>query len=242
KLQPEDEIALMAFRAKSALVQSFTKDRKVIADRLRDFTEDAARLDLGYGQDRVNAVFQAAEQLDKSAHPLHRRIVIVVTDDTQAFVKGATDIAAQMVASTGCTVYGFVANGSNPAKKNTVKRAVIESAISSFGNPVSFAINLGTRLGTQAALDALLKDRSFNQVVIRSGGALSRADGEAASDEIGALFSQLHNRYLIGFSPAGYTGGERYHELKLGLNPAAQKRASDVILVTAKGYFARRTE
>ncbi|MGH9802376.1 MAG: VWA domain-containing protein, partial [Blastocatellia bacterium] len=96
KLQPEDEIALMAFRAKSALVQGFTKDRKVIADRLRDFTEDAARLDLGYGQDRVNAVFQAAEQLDKSAHLLHRRIVVVVTDDTEAYAKGAIDIAAQM--------------------------------------------------------------------------------------------------------------------------------------------------
>ena len=242
KLQPDDEIALMAFRNKALMVQSFTKDRKLIAIKLRNFTEEANKLNLGYGQDRTQAVFQAAEQLDKLAPPLNRRVVIVVTDDTKSYGSSFADITSKFLSETGCTVYGLVADGSGPSRKSRVKRAVIESAIFSFGNPITFAIGLGTRLSTQATLDAILKDRSFTRLVVRSGGTLSRTRGDEASEQLATLLNYLHNRYVIGFAPTPYTTGDRYRKLKLSLKPATQKRAGDVTLMTAQGYFARKSE
>ena len=241
KLQPDDEIALMAFRSQVQTIQDFTQDRKLIAAKLRNFIEEASKLDLGSGQLRTQAVFQAADQLDKSAPPLNRRVIIVVTDDTQAYGSSFSETAT-FLSQTRCTVYGLVAAGHGPSRKSQVKRAVIESAIFSFGNPISFAVGIGTRLATQSAMDALLKDRSFTRLVVRSGGALSRAQGDETSEHLAILFSHLHQRYVIGFAPTPYTTGDRYRKLKLSLKPAAQKRTGEVVLVTAQGYFARKAE
>jgi VWFA-related protein len=242
KLQPDDEVALMAFRYQARIVQDFTKDRRLIAVKLRNFIEEAAKLDLGSGQERTQAVFQAADQLDKSASPLNRRVIIVLTDDTQAYGSAFTDTASKFLSETGCTVYGLVADGIGPSRKSKVKRAVIESAIFSFGNPISFAIGLGTRLATQTALDAILKDRSFTRLVARSGGTLVRTKDDEPSEQLAVLFGHLHNRYVIGFAPTPHTTGDRYRKLKLNLKPAAQKRAGEAALVTAQGYFARKAE
>ena len=242
RLGPDDEIALMAFGGKAALVQDFTRDRKLIASRLRNFTEDARKLETGGRQDRTGAVFQAVEQLDKTADPLNRRVVIVVTDDTQTIGSSVSEPIAEFISETSCSVYALIAKGDKPSRKSTVTRAVVESAIFSFGNPVSFAVGLGTRLGTQVALNALLKDRNFTRLVIGSGGTLNRADGEATSEQMARLLGSLQDRYVIGFSPAPHTSGDRFHQLRLKLKPASQKRAGEVTLVTARGYFVRQTE
>ncbi|HWQ32628.1 MAG TPA: VWA domain-containing protein [Blastocatellia bacterium] len=242
RLGPVDEIALMAFSGRAALVQDFTRDHKVIASRLRNFTEDARKLDIGGGQDRVGAVFQAVEQLDKTADPLGRRVIVVVTDDTRSFNSSVIEPVAEFISETSCSIYALVARGDRPSRKGKVTRAVVESALLSFGNPVSFAVSLGTRLGTEVALDTLLRDRNFTRLVSSSGGTLSRADGEATSEQMARLLEHLQDRYVIGFSPVPHTSGDRFHKLKLKLKPAAQKRTGDVVLVTAHGYFARQTE
>lgn len=239
KLAPEDEVALMAFRSKTALMQDFTTDRKLLTARLRNFGEEAGKLELGYGQDRTLAVFQAADQFDKSGAPLYRRVIIVVTDDAKSYAASPMEQAARLASDMGCTVYALVAASSKPSGKSKLKRAVIESAIFSFGNPVSFAIGLGTRLGTEAALDALLKDRSFTRLVTHSGGVLSRADGDEASEQLAQLLSRLHDRYVLGFTPAPHTTGEQLHKLNLKLKGPANKRAGEVTFITRQSYFAR---
>lgn len=239
KLAPEDEVALMAFRSKTALLQDFTTDRKLLAVRLRNFGEEAGKLELGYGQDRTLAVFQAADQFDKSGTPLHRRVIIVITDDAKSYAASPVEQAARLTSDMGCTVYALVAASSKPSGKSKLKRAVIESALFSFGNPISFAIGLGTRLGTEATLDALLKDRTFTRLVTHSGGVLSRADGDEVSEQLAQLFSRLHDRYVLGFAPALHTTGERFHKLNLKLKGPANKHAGEVALITAQGYFAR---
>jgi VWFA-related protein len=239
KLNPNDEIALMAFAGRAILVQNFTTDRRLIAGKLRNFAEDARRQDVGAGQNRVGAVYQAAELMDQLANPLSRRIIVVVTDDAKSFEGAKSELVIERVIGAECSVYALVAKSNQPSKKGKVARSIVESAIYSFGNPISFAINLGTRLATEAALNALLKDRNFGRLVARSGGSAAQADGDETTDRLSMLLDYGRNRYVIGFAPQSHVSGKRYQELKLQLTPAARKRAGEVAVRAAEGYFAR---
>jgi VWFA-related protein len=244
KLNPDDEVALMAFGGNAVLIQNFTNDRKRIAVKLRNFLEEARKQNLAPSAPyagRTNALFQAAEQLDITANPLSRRAIVVVTDDRRSFEGGKPDFVAERVLGSGTSVYALVAKGSDGSGKGKVTRAVVESAIYSFGNPASFAINLGTRIGTEAALNAILNDRSFGRVVVRSGGSMARADGDETSERLASLLDQLRNRYVVGFAPPPHTSGDRFHKLNLKLAPQAKKRGEEVAVVTAQGYFAHKT-
>src|SRR5262249_21158763 len=159
---------------------------------------------------------------------------------SRSFEGGKPDLVTERVLGSGCSVYALVANGSNGAAKGKITRAVIESALYSFGNPVSFAINLGTRIGTEAMLNAILKDRSFGHVVAKSGGSLARADGDETTEKLALLLEQLRNRYVVGFVPPQHTSGERFHKLNLKLSTQAKKRGGEVAVVTAQGYFAHK--
>jgi VWFA-related protein len=242
KLNPDDEVALMAFGAGAVVMQDFTTDRKLITLKLRNFAEDARKQNLGAYQVRSSAVFQAAEYVEKAANPLSRRVIVVITDDTKSFYEGGKpELVAERVLGSGCSVYALVANGYR-ARKGKITRVIVESALYSFGNPVSFAINLGGRIVSEAAVNAITNDRSFGRIIARSGGSASRADGDTTADKLTLLLDHMRSRYIIGFAPTQHTTGDRFHTLNLKLTPQAQKREGEVAVVSAQGYFARKTD
>src|SRR5215475_13661359 len=219
KLNPDDEVALMAFGAGAVVMQDFTTDRNLITRKLRNFTEDARKQNLGAYQVRSSAVFQAAEYVEKAANPLSRRVIVVITDDTKSpYEGGKSDLVSERVLGSGCSVYALVANGYH-ARKGKVTRAILDSAIYSFGNPFSFAANLGGRVVSEALVNAILNDRSFGRIVAQSGGSAARADGDATAEKLTLLLDHLRNRYVIGFAPPPHTAGERFHKLSLKLTP-----------------------
>ncbi len=242
KLNPDDEVALMAFGGRAVLIQDFTTDRKLIAVKMRNLAEDARKQDLGSYTSRTGAVFQAAEQMDKAANPFSRRVIVVVTDDTRSYESEELQLVAERVFGAGCSVYALVAKGYRDSKRGKITRTILESALYSFGNPVSFAINLGSRIATEAALNAILMDRSFGRLVVKSGGSAARADGDETTEKLASLLDYLRNRYVLGFAPPPHTSGERFHKLNLKLTPEAKKRGGEIAVVTARGYFARKTD
>jgi VWFA-related protein len=242
KLNPDDEVALMAFGAGAVVMQDFTTDRKLITLKLRNFAEDARKQNLGAYQVRSSAVFQAAEYVEKAANPLSRRVIVVITDDTKSLYEGGKpELVAERVLGSGCSVYALVANGYR-ARKGKITRVIVESALYSFGNPVSFAINLGGRIVSEAAVNAITNDRSFGRIVARSGGSASRADGDTTADKLTLLLDHMRSRYVIGFAPPQHTTGDRFHKLNLKLTPQAQKREGEVVVGAAQGYFARKND
>jgi len=242
KLNPDDEVALMAFGAGAVVIQDFTTDRRLITLKLRNFADDARKQNLGAYQVRSGAVFQAAEYVEKAANPLSRRVIVVVTDNAKsAYEGGKSELVAERVLGSGCSVYALVADGYR-AGKGKVTRAIVDSAIYSFGNPISFAVNLGSRIASEAALNAILSDRSFGRIVAQSGGSAARADGDATAEKLTLLLDHLRNRYVIGFTPPPHTAGERFHKLNLKLTPQARKREGEIAVGAAQGYFARITD
>jgi hypothetical protein len=180
--------------------------------------------------------------MDKTANPLSRRVIVVATDDAKTYEGCKPELVAERVLGAGCSVYALVANGSRSPKKGKIARTIVESAIFSFGNPVSFAINLGTRIATEAAVKAILNDRSFGRIIVKSGGSAARADGEETTEKLASLLDHLRNCYVIGFIPSQHTSDERFHKLNLKLSPKARKRGGEMVVVNAQDYFARKTD
>ena len=105
RLKPEDEVAVMAFADYPKLIQPFTKDRKVTADKI----SEASRTFLGHGTFLNEALHDAAEQMNNASNPTNRRAVIVVTDNiAPAGGKFGKDKVIADLLESGTVVYGLV--------------------------------------------------------------------------------------------------------------------------------------
>ena len=105
RLKPEDEVAVMAFADYPKLIQPFTKDRKVAAEKI----SEASTTDLGHGTFLNEALHDAAEVMNTAGNPTNRRAIIVVTDNiAPAGGKfGKNKVIADLLES-GTVVYGLV--------------------------------------------------------------------------------------------------------------------------------------
>jgi VWFA-related protein len=105
RLKPEDEVAVMAFADYPKLIQPFTKDRKVTADKI----SEAGRTFLGHGTFLNEALHEAAAQMNNASNPTNRRAVIVVTDNiAPAGGKFGKDRVIADLLESGTVVYGLV--------------------------------------------------------------------------------------------------------------------------------------
>jgi VWFA-related protein len=248
RLKPEDEIALMGFGTTAALVQDFTRDRKLIAVGLRDFADIARQKGIGGGQDRTTAVFQAAEYMDKAANPIGRRVIIAVTDDSPlSYTTAESGATAKLLLDSGTVVYAMVTKGPRRSRKRQIVTAAAEGALFGLGNPISIITQIVTKMGSQAVIDALLRDRVFGQMVQKTGGTAVRIGGEDATEKLSMLLDRIHNRYVLGVEattdPVVATSpsqaGSNYRPVRLTLTDDAKKRHGDLFLGTLHGYYRR---
>jgi VWFA-related protein len=245
QLRPDDEIALMGFGATAAVIQDFTKDRKLIATSLRDFV-DIARQKIVDGQDRTTAVFQAAEHMDRAANPIARRVIITVTDDSpRSFTAADSGSTARLLLDSRTVVYAMVTKGPRPSRKRQITSAATQGAIYGLGNPVSILIQVFTKLGSEALMDAILKDRAFGQMIQKTGGEAVKIDGEHATERLALLLDHIRNRYVVGITapdtatrePSNAAMRDGFHALKLKLTPEAIMRHGQLTIATSEGYY-----
>lgn len=105
RLKPEDEVAVMAFSDYPKLIQPFTKDRKLAADKIGE----ASTTFLGHGTFLNEALHAAAEEMNNASNPTNRRAVIVVTDNiAPASGKFGKDKVIADLLGSGTVVYGLV--------------------------------------------------------------------------------------------------------------------------------------
>ena len=105
RLKPEDEVAVMAFADHPKLIQPFTKDRTIAAEKITE----ASTTFLGHGTFFNEALHDAAEVMNTAGNPTNRRAIIVVTDNIPSpggkFDKNK--VIADLLES-GTVVYGLV--------------------------------------------------------------------------------------------------------------------------------------
>jgi VWFA-related protein len=107
-LKPEDEVAVMAFAEESKVIQPFTKNRSLIADKVME----ASQTSLGDGTFLNEALYNAAQEINKASNPVNRRAIIVITDN---IASPDGDYGVERVTSdlleSGTVVYGLVVRG-----------------------------------------------------------------------------------------------------------------------------------
>ncbi|MCI0388538.1 MAG: VWA domain-containing protein, partial [Acidobacteria bacterium] len=81
QLKPEDEVAVMVFAGGAKLIQDFTKDQRLIEDKIAGIKDNPLGF-RGRSGTRINeGVYQAAAHMDQATNPLSRRVIIGVTDN-----------------------------------------------------------------------------------------------------------------------------------------------------------------
>ena len=108
QLKPEDEVAVMAFADYAKLIQPFTKDRALTANKITE----ASQTLLGDGTFVYDALLEATEEINKSTNPANRRAIIVITDNIPS--TSDEDYVAQLqreLAESGAVVYGLTVRG-----------------------------------------------------------------------------------------------------------------------------------
>jgi VWFA-related protein len=106
RLKPGDEVAVMAFASKSKLIQGFTNDRRLVAEKI---SEASREISIGSGTFLTDALYDAAREMPNATNPASRRVVIVVTDNValsggDAAVRRTTNELLE----SGAAVYGLV--------------------------------------------------------------------------------------------------------------------------------------
>jgi VWFA-related protein len=104
-LKPEDEVAVMAFADYPRLLQRFTKDRDVVAEKI---IRASLSTELGDGTFLNEALYEAAIEMNEAGNPANRRAIIIVTDNV-AFPGGTHSVqrVKTELLESGTVVYGL---------------------------------------------------------------------------------------------------------------------------------------
>lgn len=103
-LKPEDEVAVMAFADYPKLIQEFSKDRGLVAQKIFEASESR----VGDGTLLNEALWEASQEMARATNPANRRAIIVVTDNIALPVGtyGVQGVKRELLES-GTVVYGL---------------------------------------------------------------------------------------------------------------------------------------
>jgi VWFA-related protein len=229
-LKPEDEVALMAFTACAELVQNFTRDRHLIADRIRQIDKYK-----GNGTFIDEAVFQAATLLNKAANPDSRRVIIAITDNESNQPEGTGHSgkeATEMLFESGSVVCGLI----------------VGPYIDRAGNPLKyyppyFVLNKIMRKKRDeirrraGSISDIINPRS-----VETGGIVITAKRNQIVTQFTRLIEGLRNRYSFGYVSQNRNRDGTFRRIELNVSPNVVSREGRVAVITRKGYYARRPE
>ncbi|MBO0861163.1 MAG: VWA domain-containing protein [Chloracidobacterium sp.] len=212
RLKPEDEVALMIFSGWTELIQDFTRDRRLILDKLEE-----AMKKKGGGTRLHDAVARAALRASGAANPDSRRVVIAITDNQ-----------------------GYMYRDGDPVSVEEAERTVIESGATVCGLVVRSAVTFlyDIILHMPSSQDQI-KTTSLKPYVEQTGGEISGAGKDVAAARLSEMFDYLRSRYSIGYTPSNQKFNGDFRRIRLALRPEAKKRLGGEIVIRAReGYYS----
>jgi len=212
RLKPEDEVGIMTFSNKVKLVQSFTRDRGLIADKVM-----AVESQHDSEQHYFNAgIYEASEYMSKAANPAGRRAIIVLTslEASIDFSKRSEKEALHAVLESGATVSGVLV-------KTLGGR--IEQALR--GKPTSLLRRLGLRSG------------SLKKFVEETGGELIHESPDKMSRALTRIVDNMSASYSAAYTPANQVRDGKRRRIRVKLSEAVEKREGRVVVHTRRSYI-----
>ncbi len=239
QLSNDAEIALMAWDSEAVLVQPFTKNQRIVADKLNNSLNFFFALNPGpYGIEPISglrmmvrpdqihhrpgeAIYQAAKYLETAASPERRKVIIVIShaniEIAYKHLRTATEVEV-LLEKTATTVYGLV-HGEETSKVGGVLKTLI--------NP-------------KRELKGVFSGR-LNDFVEMTGGTTLTGAWEECDEMFIKLAKQIRSSYTIGYYPENANFDGRFRRIKLELSPSGKTKAGKVDIKTRDGYHAIRT-
>ncbi|HEY8459466.1 MAG TPA: VWA domain-containing protein, partial [Blastocatellia bacterium] len=211
-LKPEDEVAIMTFSNKVALAQPFTRDSRLIAEKIM-----AVEGQHHSEQHYFNAgIYEAANYMSKAANPAGRRAIIVMTslEASIDFSRISEKKALEAALESGAIVSGVLV-------KTVGGR--IEQGIR--GKPTSLLRRIGLRSG------------SLKMFVEETGGELIGAAPEKMEDALARIVSDIAESYSLAYVPTNSARDGKRRKIKVTLSPDAEKREGQMALITRRSYI-----
>ena len=211
-LKPEDEVGIMTFSNRVDLVQPFTRDRKLIGDRILAVVHQH-RSEQHYFN---AAIFDASEYMQRAANPAGRRAIIVLTslEASIDFSKRSEKEALHAVLESGATVSGVLV-------KTLGGR--IEQGLR--GKPTSVLRHLGLRSG------------SLKMFVAETGGQLVNSSPDNMASTLTGIVADLSASYSLAFTPTNSARDGKRRRIRVELAPEIEKREGRVAILARRSYI-----
>jgi VWFA-related protein len=232
RLKPEDEVAFMPFSTYAVVVQGFTRDKPLCAERIakwfaNDIGEIVVPEDLKKlppdGTHIADSIYQASEYLFKAASPDGRRVIIVVTDNMpwESWTLHSKKEVTYQLFEAGSVVYGLV----TPYDRGSVLLA------------------LGLRSVT-FPLERKLRDKGGKVDVYAeaTGGVVLKGRNNKTEEKLADLIGLLRSRYSFGYVSSNQNRDGTFRKIQLKVSPDVVKRVGEIAVITRKGYYARRPD
>ena len=227
QLKSEDEVALMAFDVETTVIEPFTRDRQLVATKIKTPDQIIATLNNtrhveAYGTHIADSIYEAARYLLEASNPAGRRAIIVVTDN-QPYEKKVAHSKLEVVnqlLETGTVVYGLVVP---PIYEDYT------------------LLKVGRRLPTTWLLLASYnKGGKVNSYSEPTGGVVFKSGKENVQERLAELLRLLRSRYNFGYVSSNLKRDGKFRKIQLKVSPDAEKREGKIAVVTRKGYYAAK--
>jgi VWFA-related protein len=210
-LKPEDEVAIMTFSNKIALVQPFTRDRKLVADKIVA-VEHQHQSEQHYFN---AAIYEASEYMRKAANPNGRRAIVALTslEASIDFSKVSEQEALLSVLESGAVVSGILVKTIGGRIDQGIR-----------GKPTSFLRHLGLRSG------------SLKMFVNETGGELAGATPDEIDATLNRMVDNISTSYALAYAPTNTATDGKKRRIRVDLSSGVEKREGNVVLRARRSY------
>jgi Ca-activated chloride channel homolog len=214
-LKPTDEVAIMTFSNKVKLFQPFTRDRRIIGDKIATVEHQHESEQHYFNQ----AIYEASEYMKKAANPAGRRAIIVLTSLEAAidFSKISEKEALLSVLESGATVSGILIETLGGRFEQAIR-----------GKPTSFLRIFKLRSG------------SMKMFVEETGGELTGAPPDKIDETINRVVDNVAASYSLAYTSTNTTRDGKRRKVRIEISPEVEKREGRVAVLARRSYVAAK--
>ncbi|MFL6278455.1 MAG: VWA domain-containing protein [Blastocatellia bacterium] len=214
-LKPTDEVAIMTFSNKVKLFQPFTRDRRLITDKISTVERQHESEQHYFNQ----AIYEASEYMKKAANPAGRRAIIVLTSLEAAidFSKISEKEALLSVLESGATVSGILIETLGGRFEQAIR-----------GKPTSFLRIFKLRSG------------SMKMFVEETGGELTGAPPDKIDETINRVVDNVAASYSLAYTSTNTTRDGKRRKVRIEISPEVEKREGRVSVLARRSYVAAK--
>jgi Ca-activated chloride channel homolog len=214
-LKPEDEVAILTFSNKVRLFQPFTRDRKLITDKIAAVEHQHESEQHYFNQ----AIYEASEYMKKAANPAGRRAIIVLTSLEAAidFSKISEQEALQSVLESGATVSGILIQTLGGRVDQVIR-----------GKPTTFLRIFKLRSG------------SLKMFVEETGGELTGAPPDKIDETINRVVENVAASYSLAYTSTNTARDGKRRRIRVALSPEVEKREGRAAVLARRSYIVAK--